>query len=460
MEGALDRFAWKHVNQFAFNLAVGQPRSPLQVRVLDRYSFPSGNVWNAKDETVGNADAVRAKAHARHFVVHANYVKGTRHKRKMLRSAGLWAEDRTASAAAVRPLHHLQIDSQRSHAGKGKRSGKLRGLNFSPTWVTSSTGLRVATVFNISDRPVFNLAFRYQAGVWQAAGRFWNHETFRMRGCGDIAHGRYKYMNNPGKINFVAFMKDVSAGGVTAMEAPAAVRCGAVGEPKWASAFRSTLNMYTHWKCPEKLYKRWREHWAPFGRQVANNFVNNQMRNYLVHLSDPKKATLLSYRQRPEKGFAAKNFNFFRVEQQLYVEALFNPHKVYTLDTHTGLMNLSGVSTFTNPETRRHATVGLSAGPVRLNATAFLSAAHVSRGGWEDAYRMTFFYMFDARPPFKVRCATPPMSFGYSSTLEYCTSLQLTHKRLFVGFGYENCFSALVEVSAADIIARCVPSDG
>ena len=116
----MDRFAWKHVNQFAFNLAVGQPRSPLQVRVLDRYSFPSGNVWNAKDETVGNADAVRAKARARHVVVHANYVKGSSLKRNLLRSVGLWAAERTASAAAVR----AQIVSQPTHAGRGKRSGR------------------------------------------------------------------------------------------------------------------------------------------------------------------------------------------------------------------------------------------------------------------------------------------------------------------------------------------------
>jgi len=407
-------------------------------------------VWNAN-----------AKARARGVVVHANYVKGASLKQKMLRSAGVWGQEGTASVAALEGPDHRHIASQLSHSGKGKRSGYHHRLAYSPIWVTTRTGLRVSTVFNISDTPVFNLAFRYQGGAWQAAGRYWNHETFRMRGCGDIAHGRHKHMNNAGMISFVAFMKNVSAGGVTAMEAPAAVRCAAVGEPKWASAFLSTLNMYTHWKCPEKLYKSWREHWAPFGRQVANNFENNPMRNYLVHLSDPKKATLLSYQQRPEKSFGAKNFNFFRVHQQVYVETLFNPHKVYALNAHTGLMHLSGESTFAYRETRRRAktTVGLSAGPVRLNGTAFLSAAHVSRGGWEDAYRMTFFYIFDARPPFKIRCATPPMSFGYSVTLEYCTSLQLIRKRLFVGFGYENCFSALVEVSAADIIARCMPSD-
>ena len=400
--------------------------------------------------------------------------------RKMLHTAGVRIEKRTASkpsaATPLAPKHRNKLDLQWSPSGKGKRSGKRSGkhqrtsgqentvrgsLVGSPTWTTTSSGLRVITVFNISDTPVFNLAFRYQGGAWQAAGRYWNHETFRMRGCGDIAHGRHKHTNNAGMMSFVAFMKNVSTGDVTPMWPPAAVRCEAIGEPKFASAFHNTLIIYTHWKCPEELYKSWREYWAPFGRQVVNNFVNNQMRNYLVHLSDPKKATLLSYRQRPEERSAAKNFNFFRVEKQVFVETLFNPHKVYALDAQTGLMNLSWVSTFANRETRHptDTTVGLSAGPVRLNATTFLAAAHVSRGGWADAYRMTFFYLFDARPPFGIRCATPPMSFGYSETLEYCTSLQLIRKHLFVGFGYKNCFSALLEVSAADITARCVPSD-
>ena len=449
----MDQFAWKHVNQFAFNLAVGQPRSPLQVRVLDRYAFPSGNVWNAKDETVRNAQRVRAQAQERHFVVHANYVKGGRLKRNMLRSAGVWmpAMAPTGSVPGTAlDYHQLQL----SHARKGKQSDHHFKLAGRSSWVSTSTRLRVATVFNISDKPVFNLAFQYQKGVWQAAGRYWNHETFRMRGCGDIAHGPHRHMNHAGMMNVVALIRNVSARRVTAMQVPTIVRCGAIGEPKWAGAFPNTLNLYTHWICPERLYKRWREHWGHFGRDVTNNFLKSPMRNYLVHLKDPKNATLLSYQLRPEKQFAAKNFLFFRVRQQVYVETLFNPHKVYALDADTGLMHLSGESTFTMV----HTAVGLSAGPVRLNATTFLSAAHVSRGGWQDAYRMTFFYMFDARPPFKIRCATRPLSFGYSASLEYCTSLQLIRKHLFVGIGYDNCFSALVEVPTEDIISRCVPS--
>ena len=79
------------------------------------------------------------------------------------------------------------------------------------------------------------------------------------------------------------------------------------------------------------------------------------------------------------------------------MEALLSPHVVYELDTHTGLMTLAYNTTFVS--TANYSRIGLSASAARLNATAFLAAAHDSRGGWGDAYRMTVFYVFGARPP-------------------------------------------------------------
>ena len=259
----------------------------------------------------------------------------------------------------------------------------------------------------------------------------------------------------------VALLKNVSSGEITRLEPPSIVRCEAVGEPHWANGFGHTLNIYTHRKCPEHLAKAWRERWAPYGKEAVANFEKNNLRNYLVHLGNPKEATLLSYLTRPEEAYSAKNFLFFRTGQQRYVEALFSPHTVYALDARTGLMNASWRTRFDyHAKSYNASTVGLSAGPVWLDKHTFLSAAHVSRGGWEDAYRMTFFYLFDSRPPFQIRCATPPMSFGYSDTLEYCTSLELLGKDLLVGFGYHNCFSALVKVRVADVVARCTPTRG
>ena len=56
--------------------------------------------------------------------------------------------------------------------------------------------------------------------------------------------------------------------------------------------------------------------------------------------------------------------------------------------------------------------------------------AHVAVGGWWSAMRLTFFYAFEATPPFAPRCATPPMGFGLSRDvppLEYATHLELLH---------------------------------
>jgi hypothetical protein len=81
----VQQFAWKHVNQFAFNLAVGRPTRPVRVQTLDRFAFPSGNVWNSSNERV------RTLVRARHMVMHANYVMGAELKREMMQGAGLWA---------------------------------------------------------------------------------------------------------------------------------------------------------------------------------------------------------------------------------------------------------------------------------------------------------------------------------------------------------------------------------
>ena len=95
----MQQFAWKHVNQFAFNLAVARPSFPIKVQTLDRMAFPSGNVWNSSDSLV------RSSVRARHMVMHANYVLGAQLKREMLQAAGLWAP--VASAWLQKQGKHL-----------------------------------------------------------------------------------------------------------------------------------------------------------------------------------------------------------------------------------------------------------------------------------------------------------------------------------------------------------------
>jgi hypothetical protein len=66
----------------------------------------------------------------------------------------------------------------------------------------------------------------------------------------------------------------------------------------------------------------------------------------------------------------------------------------------------------------------------------------VASGGWWSAQRLTFFYAFEATPPFRVRCATSPISFGLSRTvppLEYATHVERHDDDLFVSVGVDNC---------------------
>ena len=88
----------------------------------------------------------------------------------------------------------------------------------------------------------------------------------------------------------------------------------------------------------------------------------------------------------------------------------------------------------------------LSGGPVRINAKQMLTAAHLSRGPWHVAYRVTFFYIFSAEPPYQILCATPNLLFNltqrgrsHGMELEYATHLELHNTDdLYVSVGVDN----------------------
>jgi hypothetical protein len=330
--------------------------------------------------------------------------------------------------------------------------------------------MHVQVIFDIYDAPVFNLAFAPSKPdrftKWKAAGRWYSHETYLMANCTRDNTSRWRRQYGGAQHwDQIAYASEVSNSpdAFSIVEVPASVRCQTVGEPHWISASPQHVYAYTHNDCSAVKHTwrpYWKKHWAAAAGEYSwHNWEKNNFRGYLFNPTHRKPlATFLSYKRRPERAnVIAKNFLFFQYGGEVYVVTLFNPHMTYSLDASTGLMNYSFQSTFT-PKPRYH-KIGLSAGPVRLNSSAFLAAAHESKGGWSDAYRMTVFYVFAASPPFRVLCTTPPISFGFSVTLEYCTSLQQHGLSLYVGIGYNNCYSALVKVSARSILARCLPTE-
>ena len=99
----------------------------------------------------------------------------------------LASDFRGTTASLLDVLKSLHLRAQhRTVKPKGidQKFGE-HGKNFGrPTssWTTGSSGLRVTSVFNITDAPVFNLAFQYEAetGRWLAVGRWLSLLNFRI----------------------------------------------------------------------------------------------------------------------------------------------------------------------------------------------------------------------------------------------------------------------------------------
>ena len=104
---------------------------------------------------------------------------------------------------------------------------------------------------------------------------------------------------------------------------------------------------------------------------------------------------------------------------QPYAITLVEPtHSIYALSLTTGFMypaySPNTSSSVLGLGFSSDIRTSLSAGPIKIDEHRFLVAGHVAKGGWADAYRLTFFYVFSAKPPFAIKCVTPVMSFGLS----------------------------------------------
>lgn len=159
----------------------------------------------------------------------------------------------------------------------------------------------------------------------------------------------------------------------------------------------------------------------------------------------------------------------------VYVITLVEPeHVVYAIDVASGHMHTRFATPlrlgFPPPLSAR-----LSSGAVRFNASLLLAFGHIAgrmgdgmmnssiQGAFHSLpnVRMSFAYLFDASPPFAVRCATPLLSFGLSSTLEYNTYVERDtdplSERIWLSVGYDDRATALVPLSLRALARVCVP---
>lgn len=319
---------------------------------------------------------------------------------------------------------------------------------------------RIRVLFNITKDAVFNVAFDYKQEKWRGIARWYSDPTNSMA-CAPHPHFQVRGKNvSNGRL---AYSSDVATKPFTNLELPHAVHCDNTGEPKWVgSVLPGYVVGYTHGVCTAfgNLPKLWKLYWGAQGfdrnSPVTRNYLDNHYRGFLFDAEARNGPLyLLSYQRRPEQNNpVAKNFLFFKTAAVAYAIALFNPHVIYRMNLSTGLM-VHAHETVLPPASIDHPKVGLSAGPVRWNSSMFIAAAHASRGGWKNAYRMTFFYTFESTPPFRVLCVTPVVNFGLSATLEYCTGLLLSVSYLYVSLGYDNCHSALVRYPVSAVLAQC-----
>ena len=344
---------------------------------------------------------------------------------------------------------------------------------------------QVSLAVNTSREPrqgVFNLAYTWDAHshTWWALGRY-------MQGAGHLGQCWRKHNRPENHSHYLALSNDATRAHLRwdafhRLAVPPNAMCDNVGEPKWVTepavaallgrasdtaAGTRVVYCYTNGRCdtangwPREL---------PAGRR-RETYVASLFGNYLfalpavASLERTDDATLLSYTTPPDAADpSAKNFLFFAAQGALYAIALIEPHVVYSLHPLRGHDHVANMApahvTHTTFGFGHHLRLSLSGGPVRADERTFLVAAHVAVGGWWNAMRLTFFYAFDAEPPFKVRCATAPMSFGLSRTtppLEYATHLELHDSVLYLSVGSDNCYSSLVQLPLNAVMARCQP---
>ena len=340
---------------------------------------------------------------------------------------------------------------------------------------------------------VFNIAFS-----WNTASRTWWGLGRYMQGSGHLGqcwrrstrvenHTHYLYLSHDAE-------RARSHENYRRFSVPSNAMCDNVGEPKWvseqsvgglvgardAASARRLVYCYTNGKCDTE--HGWPSELPPGKRRDV--FLRSQFGNYLFALPTVTRpaaaaessadapvaertaeATLLSYTSPPDPSDpSAKNLLFFELNGRPHVLALIEPHVVYEVGAHRVHARVAAMHTphVTNAAFGfgSHLRLSLSGGPVRVDERTFLVAAHIAAGGWWNAQRLTFFYAFDASPPFRARCATPPMGFGLSRTtppLEYATHMELHERSLYVSVGVDNCWSALVRLPADEIMARCRP---
>jgi hypothetical protein len=268
----------------------------------------------------------------------------------------------------------------------------------------------------VPKQAVFNVAYSWSAEsrTWWGLGRY-------MQGRGHLGQCWRRDARVENHSHYLALTDDAQRTGLhegyKSLPVPPNVACDNVGEPKWVTepsvvrllfgepegaldANARAVYAYTNGQCdtahgwPHELAGRRREVYiaSRYGNYLFALPPMPQRARHHAAAGAPREATpalatadatLLSYMTAPDPTDAsAKNFLFFAAGGAVHVLALIEPHVVYTLGAPHGRSHVSHMAGPTHTTHARfgfgsHLRLSLSGGPVRVDSSTFLVAAHV-----------------------------------------------------------------------------------
>jgi hypothetical protein len=294
---------------------------------------------------------------------------------------------------------------------------------------------------------IFNVAFSWNLNHWIGVGRYMQDQRYEKDQCHKcnvkcrhVHYGR-----------FIAMSSNVRKKRFSPNPLPRDVWCTNTGETRWAFLMNKRyLYGTTNGVCNNSILRS-------AIRDTKSQQITLQSRyvNFLVEFpfDATSKPIIVNYNRYIEPHTkTAKNFVFFSIDQRAFAIVSFNPHSVYSLNTSSGRITplYSHIHAYDFPG--KH--VRLSSGTVFLNATHMLIAGHTALGGF-GGFRMSFFYVARAAPPFDILCVTPEIRWNLSSHLEYLMHIEKHDEYIYISIGVDDCKTVLFQLNVRNILHKC-----
>ena len=151
-----------------------------------------------------------------------------------------------------------------------------------------------------------------------------------------------------------------------------------------------------------------------------------------------------------------KNWMPFEYDNCLYLEYSIQPHVILKFDLDSAKCTEAYRTTLKSGFIASHLHGG--APPLRLNENYFLGVGNSQHLSWfQDRYYAAVFYLFEAKPPFRVVKATPPIRFqSRVERIQYVCGLAFGEDKqsLILSIGICDCDNVFVLVSLDQVLAN------